>query len=192
MQVEETAIPEVKVVRHRVFADDRGGLFEWYDTAAYGRAGIATPFVQDLVSRSASRGTVRGLHFQEPPWAQAKLVRVVRGRILDVAVDIRPGSATFGGHVAVELDDASPASIFVPEGFAHGFCTLEDDTEVTYKLSNHYAPEFARELLWNDPALGISWPVAPAAAVLSEKDAAAPPLADLGLADPGPANPGPA
>jgi dTDP-4-dehydrorhamnose 3,5-epimerase len=164
-------------VRH---GDRRGFFSETWNRATFAAAGIFCDFVQDNHSLSRATGTVRGLHFQTPPFAQAKLVRVIRGAILDVAVDIRVGSPTFARHVAVELSAANWHQLFVPEGFAHGFCTLEPDTEVLYKVSAPYAPDHDRGLRWNDPALAIAWPVSQAAAVVSDKDRAQPLLADLG------------
>ncbi|MGH7054149.1 MAG: dTDP-4-dehydrorhamnose 3,5-epimerase, partial [Stellaceae bacterium] len=141
--------------------------------------GIAVRFVQDNHSLSLQRGTVRGLHFQIPPFAQAKLVRVTRGAILDVVVDLRRGSPDFGRHVAAELSTAQWNQLFVPEGFAHGFCTIEPETEVTYKVNRPYSAAHDRGLLWNDPALGIPWPVSESEALLSERDRRHPPLAEL-------------
>jgi len=135
-------------------------------------------FVQDLITRTAKTGTVRGLHFQSPPKAQAKLVRVARGRIFDVALDLRPGSETFGRHVSAILDSAEGLQIYIPKGFAHGFCTLDDDTEIVYKLSDGYAPDLSRGVKWNDPALAIDWPVAEGDAILSDKDMKLPMLED--------------
>lgn len=179
MDVIDTLIPAVKLIRPRRHADARGVFAETYSTRALRMAGLTTIFVQDNHSVSHRKGTVRGLHFQIPPHAQAKLVRVVRGAILDVAVDLRHGSPTFGRHVAAVLTAADWSTLFIPEGFAHGFCTLEDDTEVVYKASAHYAPTHDRGVLWKDPALGIDWPVAEDAAILSEKDRVLPPLAAL-------------
>jgi dTDP-4-dehydrorhamnose 3,5-epimerase len=166
----------VEMVLHR---DARGVFVETYSQRSFRAAGIDCDFVQDNLSRSSRTGTVRGLHYQTPPAEQAKLVRVGRGRILDVAVDIRMGSPTYGRHVAVELSAEEGRALFVPEGFAHGFCTLEPDTEVLYKTSAFYAPECDRGLLWNDPALGIDWRIVPETAVLSDKDTRHPRLADL-------------
>ena len=130
------------------------------------------------MSGSTAAGTVRGLHYQIPPFAQTKLIRVLRGRILDVVVDLRRSSATYGQHTAVELGDSGD-QLLVPAGFAHGFCTLVADTEVFYKVSRYYSPEHDRGMLWNDPALGIAWPVANAEALLSDKDRRQPRLAEL-------------
>lgn len=170
MQSRPTDIVDVCILTPQRFEDPRGCFWETYSESAFQRAGINERFVQDNQSYSRQRGVIRGFHFQIPPFAQAKLVRVVRGAILDVAVDLRRGSATFGRHVAVELTAAGAEQLFIPVGFAHGFCTLEDDTEVFYKVSAPYAPAHERGLLWNDPALQIRWPVANESAILSDKD----------------------
>lgn len=164
----------------RRFADARGAFVETYNRRDYHAIGITDDFVQDNQSLSVPVGTLRGLHFQTPPHAQAKLVRVLRGRILDVAVDIRAGSPTFGRHVAAELSGENGLMLYIPAGFAHGFVTREPDTEVAYKVSALYAPDCDRGLAWDDPALGIEWGVDPAQAVLSDKDRRWPRLADLG------------
>ena len=179
VQIEPTSIPDVRVVRPRVHRDRRGSFAEAYNADAFARAGIAVDFVQDNHSCSALRGTVRGLHFQAPPHAQHKLVRVVRGAVLDVAVDLRRGSGTYGRHVSVALSADDWSQLLVPIGFAHGFVTLAPDTEVLYKVSALYAPEHDRGILWNDPALGIDWPVGESEAVLSDKDRALPRLAEI-------------
>lgn len=163
----------------RRFADDRGFFAEVYNEHDLALAGIAVRFVQDNLALSLRPGTVRGLHFQRPPAAQDKLVWVARGRLLDVAVDIRRGSPTYGQHVALELSAAAGNQLFVPAGFAHGYCTLEPDTEIVYKTSRHYSPEHEGGLLWNDPALGIAWPVDADAAVVHRRDQGLPPLATL-------------
>ncbi|HEY8381972.1 MAG TPA: dTDP-4-dehydrorhamnose 3,5-epimerase [Microvirga sp.] len=179
LTIEPTAIPDVKIVTTRRFGDDRGFFSEIYNQQRFHEAGITIPFVQDNHSWSAKPGTVRGLHFQSPPFAQDKLVRVVRGRILDVAVDLRRSSPTYGRHVAVELSAENWRQLLVPVGFAHGFCTLEPDTEVLYKVSGYYSAQHDHGLAWNDPALGIEWPVAASGAVLSDKDQRHPTLAEL-------------
>jgi dTDP-4-dehydrorhamnose 3,5-epimerase len=187
MKVTDTAIPAVKLIQPVRHADHRGFFSETYSVRALADAGIATAMVQDNQSLSRARGTVRGLHLQLPPMAQAKLVRVLRGAILDVAVDLRRGSPSFGRHVAMVLDAASGAQLFIPEGFAHGFCTLEPETEVFYKVSAPYAPALERGVRWNDPSLGIAWPACADATLMSARDRALPLLADqpdlLALAD---------
>jgi dTDP-4-dehydrorhamnose 3,5-epimerase len=179
MQVIETAIAAVKLIRPARHGDARGFFSEVFRRDVLERHGIAADFVQDNHSLSRERGVVRGLHFQAPPMAQAKLVRVTAGAVLDVAVDIRRGSPSFGRHVAVRLSAQEWNQLFVPEGFAHGFCTLEADTEVLYKVNRYYAPEHDCGLLWNDPALGIDWPVSAGAALLSPRDRRHPVLAEL-------------
>ena len=179
IEVEPTAIPDVVLVKPKRFGDARGFFSEVYNERSFAAAGLPTAFVQDNHSWSAQAGTIRGLHFQSPPHGQAKLVRVVRGRVLDVAVDLRRASPTFGQHVAVELSAENWYQLLIPEGFAHGFCTLEPDCEVLYKVSGFYAPAHDHGLAFDDPALAISWPVAPADAVLSDKDRRHPRLAEL-------------
>jgi len=179
MRVESLTISDVKLVHTERYGDHRGFFSEVYSRAKYAEAGIPDTFIQDNHSMSAAKGTVRGLHFQHGPNAQAKLLRVAHGAILDVAVDIRVGSPTFGKHVAAELSAENWRQLYVPVGFAHGFCTLEPDTEVLYKVTAPYDPDHESAILWNDPALAIGWPVSPADATLSEKDAAARLLAEL-------------
>ena len=178
MLVEETAIDGVRVLTPRKYEDDRGLLSETYSRRALLDAGIETRFLQENHSVSTARGTVRGLHFQAPPHAQDKLVRVLRGAVLDVAVDLRRGSSTYGRWAAVELSASLWNQIFVPAGFAHGFCTLEPDTHVLYKLSAEYAPEFERGVRWDDPDLAIPWP-GMERYILSERDREWPTLLEL-------------
>lgn len=172
------AIADVVLLTLPRFGDDRGFFSETWSRRAFLEQGIDVDFVQDSHSLSADKGTLRGLHFQKAPHAQAKLVRVVRGRILDVAVDIRRSSPTFGRHVAVELSRDAWQALYIPVGFAHGFCTLEADTEILYKLGDDYAPDAERGIHFADPALAIDWPFPPETMVMSEKDAALPSLAD--------------
>ena len=179
MDIAALDIPEVKIIRPKKFGDSRGFFSETYNKRAFEAAGLHYDFVQDNQSLSAETGTVRGLHFQLPPFAQDKLVRVVKGSILDVAVDIRKGSATYGRHVSAVISAREWNQILVPIGFAHGFCTLEPDTEVIYKVTNFYSAEHDRGLLWNDPELGIDWPVGAEEAQLSDKDRRQPRLAEL-------------
>jgi dTDP-4-dehydrorhamnose 3,5-epimerase len=180
MIVEDAAIPAVKIVTPKKFGDHRGFFSEVYSRKAWREAGLDYEFVQDNHSYSAAAGVIRGLHFQTEPFGQTKLVRVARGRVLDVAVDLRRGSPTFGRHVAVELSAANWRQLLVPVGFAHGFCTLEPDCEVLYKVTNVYSPAHDKGLAFDDPALGIDWGVDLSKAVLSDKDRKHPRLADLG------------
>jgi dTDP-4-dehydrorhamnose 3,5-epimerase len=179
LDVTALAIPDVRIIRARKFGDHRGFFSETWNRRSFAEAGIEIDFVQDNHSLSAEIGTLRGLHFQGPPHAQDKLVRVVKGRILDVAVDLRKSSPTFGKWVAAELSAEGWQQILVPVGFAHGFCTLEADTEVIYKVSNYYAPQADFGVLWNDPDLAIDWPVSPDKVVLSEKDKVQPRFSEL-------------
>lgn len=167
------------LVTLRRFGDHRGFFMETYSARDFAALGITDQFVQDNHSLSVQPGTVRGMHFQVPPHPQAKLVRVLRGAVLDVIVDIRAGSPTFGRHVAAELSAANAAQLYIPAGFAHGFCTLEPDTEVVYKVTDFYAPECDRSIAWDDPDLALPWPVRADQAQLSEKDRSAPRLRDL-------------
>lgn len=176
---EPLAIHEVILFKPRKFEDDRGYFMETFRASLLKEHGREISFVQDNQSRSWRPGTIRGLHFQTPPAAQAKLVRVVRGSILDVAVDIRRASPTYGRWVAATLTAESGHSLFVPRGFAHGFCTLEADTEVAYKCDAYYSPANDAGLNFADPTLAIDWPVTPDKAVVSAKDARLPPFADF-------------
>jgi dTDP-4-dehydrorhamnose 3,5-epimerase len=173
------ALPEVKLVSAARMSDRRGHFAETYVRRDFAAAGIPQEFVQDSQSLSHAPGTVRGLHFQIPPFAQAKLVRVLHGRIFDVCVDLRRSSPRYGRHVAVELGPDAGDQLFVPAGFAHGFCTLEPDSAVLYKVDAVYSAEHERGVDWSDPALAIPWPVAKGDAILSEKDSVLPPLTDL-------------
>lgn len=179
MQVIDTLIAEVKLLRPVRHQDGRGFFSEVFSRRVLEAAGIRVDWLQDNHSLTRARGTVRGLHFQIPPHAQAKLVRVVRGAILDVAVDLRPDSASFGRHVAAVLDATTGAQLYIPGGFAHGFCTLEPDTEVTYKVSAYYAPAHDRGLAWDDPTLGIDWPSFADPSLTSPRDRTWPRLAGL-------------
>jgi dTDP-4-dehydrorhamnose 3,5-epimerase len=179
LKVTELEIADVKLVVPRYFGDSRGIFSEIYNSERFKSAGIADTFVQDNLSVSSQAGTVRGLHYQTPPHAQAKLVRVGHGRILDVAVDLRRSSPTYSKYVAVELSRENWAQLYIPAGFAHGFCTLEPDTEVIYKVSSAYAPESEAGILWSDPDLAVAWPVEPQNAVVSEKDSRLPLFKDI-------------
>jgi dTDP-4-dehydrorhamnose 3,5-epimerase len=178
MQLLDTTLPEVKIIVPEQFADARGFFSEVWNARALVEAGIDAEFVQDNHARSRRQGTVRGLHYQLAPWAQGKLLRVTRGAVLDVAVDIRRGSATFAQHVEVLLSAENWRQLWVPPGFAHGYCTLEDDTEVLYKTTHYYSAPHERGIAWDDPALSIRWPFDAASAVLSERDQRLPRLAE--------------
>ena len=167
------------LLKPKRFGDARGWFMETYSEKAFAALGIGHGFVQDNHSFSAESGTLRGLHFQTPPHAQAKLVRCTRGAIFDVAVDIRKDSPTYQKWVSAELSAENGDQLFIPPGYAHGFLTLTPDTEVMYKVDAHYAPEADGGIIWNDPALGINWPLASAAPLLSDKDALLPRLADV-------------
>jgi dTDP-4-dehydrorhamnose 3,5-epimerase len=170
MQFEDTSIPGVRIVTPIKHGDSRGFFSEVYNKAACERAGLRLEFVQDNHSFSAAVGTLRGLHFQTPPFAQDKLIRVARGRILDVAVDIRRSSPTFGKFVATELSAENWRQLLIPVGFAHGFVTLEPDTEVLYKTTAPYSPANDRGIAWNDPDIGVPWPLPADGPALSDKD----------------------
>ena len=178
MKVLETEIPGALIVEPDVHRDARGYFAETYNAARYREAGIAVQFVQDNESLS-QKGVLRGLHWQAGEWSQAKLVRVVRGAVWDVAVDIRQGSPTYGRHVAVTLSGENGRQFFIPRGFAHGFLVLEDDTLFAYKCDNLYHPESERGMKFDDPALGISWPELDSPRLLSSKDLCNPGFADI-------------
>ena len=171
-------MPVVRIIPKR-FQDSRGWFAETYQRDRFGAAGIGADFVQDNHSFSAPIGTLRGIHFQAPPHAQAKLVRCLRGRIWDVAVDLRAGSPTYGQSVAVELTADRGEQLYIPIGFGHAFLTLEPDCEVAYKASDFYAPESDGGVIWDDPDLAIAWPLDGAAPQLSDKDARLPALKDF-------------
>ena len=179
MYIVKSHIPEVLIIEPKVFGDDRGYFFESFSERDF-RAKVAdVKFVQDNESKSRF-GVLRGLHFQKPPYAQSKLVRVVKGAVLDVAVDIRRGSPTFGQHVAVELTVENHRQLFIPRGFAHGFAVLTDEVIFQYKCDNFYAPQMEGAIAWDDPDLGIDWKLSPDKVILSAKDAAHPRLKDAG------------
>lgn len=170
MDVKNLDLPGLRLLRPRRFSDARGYFSETYNERTFSAAGIGVEFVQDNESYSAKRGTIRGLHFQLPPLVQAKLVRVLRGSVYDVAVDLRIGSPTYGRWDSVTLTAHDGDQLFVPRGFAHAFCTLEPDTVVAYKVDDFYSSAHDSGLIWNDPALAIDWPVQQGDAVLSDKD----------------------
>lgn len=177
MQFISLAIPDVILVEPDIRGDHRGYFLESYRRDLFAENGIDIDFVQDNMS-SSSYGVVRGLHYQKNPSAQGKLVRVVTGEVFDVAVDIREGSPWYGKWVGQFLSAGNKRSMYVPPGFAHGFCVVSDYTEFHYKCTGYYSPENERSVLWNDPAVGIEWPIPLEQAILSEKDANAPILAD--------------
>jgi dTDP-4-dehydrorhamnose 3,5-epimerase len=177
MEVIQTAIPGVVIIEPRVFKDARGYFFESFSQRDFDAQVREVRFVQDNESKS-SFGVLRGLHFQKPPHAQSKLVRVVKGAVLDVAVDVRRGSPTFGQHVAVELSAENHRQFFIPRGFAHGFVVLTDEVVFQYKCDNFYAPQYEGAIAWDDPDLGIDWRVPSEDVLLSDKDRCHPRLKD--------------
>ena len=181
LDVTPLAIPDVLEIKPRKLGDDRGFFAETYSLERFAEAGIGMGWVQDNQSLSAARLTLRGLHYQEPPFAQDKLVRVLKGSILDVAVDSREASPTFGRWVSLVVSAAAFNQILVPKGFAHGFLTLEDATEVFYKVSAPYSALHDRGIRWDDAAIGIEWPLEGASPILSDKDRAAPRLGEVDL-----------
>ena len=178
MQIETTSIEGLYIITPKVFEDSRGSFFESYNDSVFEKNGFLFRWVQDNQS-SSSRGVVRGLHFQSPPFAQAKLIRVLQGVSLDVAVDIRNGSPTYGKHVSVELSAANKKQLLIPPGFAHGFSVLSDKAEVMYKCDGFYHKDSEGGLCYDDPALGIDWRLHPGEAIVSEKDMVLPTLADF-------------
>lgn len=178
MEIINTDIEGVLIIKPRIFTDARGYLFESYSKKVFDEAVRTVGFVQDNES-SSSYGVIRGLHFQRPPFCQSKLVRCVRGRVLDVAVDIRKGSPTYGQHVAVELSEDNKLQIFIPRGFAHGFAVLSETAVFQYKCDNYYAPQAEGGISILDSSLGIDWRIDPAKAILSEKDTRHPIFADF-------------
>ena len=180
MIITPTKIPDILVVESKKYGDERGFFSEVYKQSVFTEYGFNEVFIQDNHAYSAEPGVLRGLHYQSPPFAQDKLVRVVRGSIFDVAVDIREGSPTFGQWVGVELSAKNWKQLLVPKGFAHGYLTLEPDTEVLYKVTNGYAPECDKGVLWGDPSIAIEWPLE-GSPILSAKDEIQPLLADMTL-----------
>jgi dTDP-4-dehydrorhamnose 3,5-epimerase len=178
MQIERSEIPDILLVKPTKHGDQRGFFSETFRVDVFAAHGIEAVFVQDNHVHSAHKGVLRGLHFQASPHAQGKLVRCSRGAILDVGVDIRAGSPTYGRHVAFELSAANWHQLWIPPGFAHGYVTLKDDCEVIYKATDYYAPECDRGIAWDDPALAIDWRLSVSEVILSEKDRRQPRLAD--------------
>lgn len=179
MQFQRLSIPDVILVTPKRFGDARGFFSETFRASVFEENGINGPFVQDNHAYSAQAGVLRGLHFQRPPKAQAKLIRCTRGTIFDVAVDIRKGSPTYGQHVSAELSADNGAQLFVPIGFAHGYLTLTEHCDVQYKVTDYYSPEDEGGLAWDDPELGIDWPLEKLSLRLSDKDMALPKLSEL-------------
>ena len=178
MNVIKTDIEGLLVIEPKIFGDSRGYFFESFSEREFRREVADVDFVQDNESKS-SYGVVRGLHFQKPPYSQAKLVRVIKGKVLDVAVDLRKGSPTFGQHVAMELSEDNHRQVFIPRGFAHGFSVLSDEVVFQYKCDAYYAPQSEGAVAWDDPDLGIDWKVPAEKVILSEKDKKHPRLKDI-------------
>ncbi|GLQ06297.1 dTDP-4-dehydrorhamnose 3,5-epimerase [Sneathiella chinensis] len=178
LQIEATSLPDVKIVTPRKFGDERGFFSEVWNRDAMSEAGIEADFVQDNHAYSAAKGTIRGLHYQMDPKAQGKLVRVTRGTVLDVAVDIRRGSPTFGKYAAVTLSVDNWRQLWIPAGFAHGYCTLTDEVEFLYKVTERYSPEQERGIRWDDPDIAINWQIPPEQITVSDKDRILPYLAE--------------
>ena len=177
MEVKKTDIEGVVILEPRLFEDERGYFFEAFSEREFAEKVRECHFVQENEAYS-TYGVVRGLHFQRPPHAQSKLVRVVKGRVLDVVVDIRKGSPTFGKHIAVELSAENHRQLFIPRGFAHGYSVLSEEALLEYKCDNYYAPASEGAILWNDPALGIDWQIPSESVILSDKDLKNPALAE--------------
>jgi len=170
MKIEPTGFQGLHVIHFDRFEDHRGVFMETFDTKAFQQLGLDFGFVLDATSLSKTKGTIRGLHYQEPPHAQTKMVRVSKGRLFDVALDLRQSATTFGQHFHMILSAEDATALLMPAGFAHGFCTLEDATEVSYKLGDHYAPNHAKGVSILDPDLKIDWPIDPADAIMSDGD----------------------
>lgn len=179
MRISKTKLAGVALIQHTVFTDERGCFYESYNKQAWQKLGLNFQPVQENYSYSRPAGTIRGLHYQLAPRAQAKAVRVITGAVFDVILDLRPESATFGSWLSVLLSEENKKTLFIPKGFAHGFCTLSPDTRVAYLTDDFYTPALERGVLWNDPALNIPWPVT--APLLSDKDTRHPPLAEADI-----------
>nr|WP_299034134.1 dTDP-4-dehydrorhamnose 3,5-epimerase [uncultured Tenacibaculum sp.] len=174
----KTAIPEVVIIEPKVFGDHRGYFFESFNQKEFEENIGEINFVQDNESKSTF-GALRGLHFQKPPYAQAKLVRCIQGKVLDVVVDVRKHSSSYGKHIAVELSEENKKQVFIPRGFAHGFVTLSEEAIFAYKVDNWYAPEYDAGIIWNDPTLNIDWEINPEDVILSLKDQQLPTFKEL-------------
>ena len=177
MKFIKTEIPEVVIIEPKVFGDERGYFMESYRKDLFDKNVREINFIQDNESKS-KKGVLRGLHYQLPPFAQSKLVRVIKGKVLDVAVDIRKNSPTFGKYIAVELSEENKRQLFIPRGFAHGFLVLSDEAIFTYKVDNYYAPEYDRGIRFDDPDIGIDWNFPKEEIIVSDKDRNAPLLKD--------------
>lgn len=182
MNYRKTSVPGVYIIEPRVFNDERGYFFEAFKKEDFESHVGKVDFVQDNESKSV-RGVLRGLHYQKGEFSQAKLVRVIKGKVIDVAVDLRRSSPTFGKHVAVELSEENKLQLFIPRGFAHGFLVLSDEAVFDYKVDNAYAPQAEAGIRWNDPVLGIEWPISGDEVLASEKDLAAPAFEDAEMFD---------
>ena len=182
MDIVGLEIGDVKLIRPRRFSDSRGYFVETWNRQSFLEAGIDVDFVQDNASLSHRPGTIRGLHFQRPPAAQAKLIQVLSGSIFDAAVDLRQASPSYGRYVSAVISAAAGEQLYIPVGFAHGFCTLEPETVVAYKVSDFYSPEHDGGIAWDDPDVAVSWPAAASTPVLSNKDAKLPRLTTVGFA----------
>jgi dTDP-4-dehydrorhamnose 3,5-epimerase len=182
MNIIKTSIPGVVVIEPKIFSDDRGYFFESFNQRKFNEEVCKTTFVQDNESKS-SFGVLRGLHYQLPPFAQSKLVRVVKGKVFDVAVDIRKGSPSFGKYVSIELSEENKKMLFIPRGFAHGYLVLSNEAIFQYKCDNFYAPDSEGSIIWNDPELNIDWGIDYNAICLSDKDKKAPKFSDALLFD---------
>ncbi len=178
MKIEPTELAGVFMIEAEPFGDARGLFADIYDAAVFKDAGIADDYIQDAVTRSTKKGTVRGLHFQRPPFAQSKLVRVQKGAVFDVVLDLRPKQPTYGRHITLELTDKNWRAVRIPVGCAHGFCTLAEGTEVVYKIAGAYSADHGDGILWHDPDLGIDWPLDAEAVTVSERDTKWPRLSD--------------
>ena len=170
MNVEETGLEDVKLIRAKPLEDNRGLFVTTFEIEEFSSLGIEPNYVQRSISLNRKKGTLRGLHFQTHPHEQAKLIRVSRGKIADVVVDVRSHSKAFGKHIIITLEESDWTILFVPSGFAHGFCTLVDDTEVTYEMSHPYSAQFSRGIIWDDPDLAINWPIDRQSIIISKNE----------------------
>jgi dTDP-4-dehydrorhamnose 3,5-epimerase len=182
MNILETNLPEVLIIKPKVFSDSRGYFYESFNLAAFSTKLRIKDIVQDNESKSIY-GVIRGLHYQIPPFAQSKIVRVITGKVFDVAVDIRKGSPTFGKQVVVELSEENKLQLYIPRGFAHGFAVMSEEVIFSYKVDNYYAPQYERGIFYNDPEINIQWPIETSSIILSGRDAQLPHLNEAELFD---------